>query len=317
LGIVLISKREIETLSADVRRIIDGQDVDLRDNREGTLSLLKNDIHTLAKLKNEQVDALQADRDALKDALANISHQLKTPLTSMMIMADLLENDRAQDAPAPDKQAEFIANIKTGLARTEWLVSSLLKMAKLDAGAVEFTRTRVSARTLVELALEPLQILLDVKNQRVTVVGETELKGTSQNPLHTSLRHIDSQSDAQAVSRGALYCDIRWTAEALTNILKNASEYSPEGSEIHVESGENPLYAWLAVKDSGTGISNAEIARLFKRFESSRSEKGYGIGLPLALAIMRGQNGDIQVDGGGKSNGDGATFTLKFLRDAH
>jgi len=285
---VLISKREIETLSADVRRIIDGQDVDLRDNREGALSLLKNDIHTLAKLKNEQVDALQADRAALKDALANISHQLKTPLTSMMIMADLLENDRAQDAPAPDKQAEFIANIKTGLARTEWLVSSLLKMAKLDAGAVEFTRTRVSARTLVELALEPLQILLDVKNQRVTVVGELEFN-----------------------------CDMRWTAEALTNILKNASEYSPEGSEIHVESGENPLYAWLAVKDRGTGISNAEIARLFKRFEGSRSEKGYGIGLPLALAIMRGQSGDIQVDGGGKSDGDGATFTLKFLRDAH
>ena len=133
-GTVPISKREITKLSADIRRIIDGEYIDLRDNREGVFSMLKNDIHTLFSIKNEQIQALLREKTAQKEAVANISHQIKTPLTSMTIMADLLS-----DAP-PQKREEFIANIKTGLARMEWLASALLKMAKLDAGGVEFSR---------------------------------------------------------------------------------------------------------------------------------------------------------------------------------
>jgi signal transduction histidine kinase len=260
-----------------VRRIIDGRDIDLRDNREGLFSILKNDIHTLASLKNEQVDALRRERAALRDNLANISHQLKTPLTSMMIMTDLLE-----DAP-PDRQAEFLANIRAGLARTEWLVSALLKMARIDAGAVEFARERVSADELNRLALEPLRILLDVKNQRVTCSG----------------------------GGAEMLCDRRWTAEALTNIVKNASEHSPDGGEIHISAGENPICAWVGVADSGKGLTNAELAGVFRRFEGSRSASGYGIGLPLTLAIMRGQNGDVHVE---NANDGGAVFTLKFYK---
>jgi signal transduction histidine kinase len=165
----------------------------------------------------------------------------------------------------------------------EWLVSALLKMARLDAGATEFSPERIDARALVRLALEPLRILLEVKNQSAEVLCETEL-----------------------------FCDRRWTAEALTNVIKNASEYSPEGGKIVIELGMNPICSWISVTDSGAGISAADIARLFRRYEGSRSEKGYGIGLPLALAIMRGQGGDIEVNGGGK--GAGARFTLKFYR---
>jgi signal transduction histidine kinase len=274
---VLIRKKEIEKLSADIRKIIDGEKIDLRDNRANAFSILKNDIHTLANLKNEQVDALGRDRDTLKETLADISHQLKTPITSMMIMADLLE-----DAP-PEKQAEFLKNIKTGLARMEWLVSTLLKMAKLEAGVVDFSCDFVKSTEIVELALETLKIPLDVKNQRITVSNDSEI-----------------------------YCDRRWTAEALTNILKNASEYSPDNSEIRIESGNNPICAWISVTDSGPGISKNEITKLFKRFEGSSSDKDYGIGLPIALAIMRGQNGDIEVDSGGHNLG--ATITLKFFK---
>jgi len=274
---VWIRKRDIKKLSDDIRKIIDGQELDLRDNREGVWGILKNDIHTLANLKNEQVDALGRERDTMKDTLTNISHQIKTPLTSMMIMADLLEN-----AP-PDKQAEFLLNIKIGLTRLEWLASALLKMAKLDAGAVEFTSENMQSDIIINLALEPLRILLDVKNQSVEISGEANL-----------------------------FCDKRWTAEALTNIIKNASEYSPEGGKIRIESGMNPICSWISVTDSGEGIANTKISSLFKRFEGSRNDKGYGIGLPLALAIMRGQNGDIEVDGGG--NGSGATFALKFYK---
>jgi len=278
--IVLIRKRDITNLSDDIRRIIDGQNIDLCDNREGVWRILKNDIHTLANLKNEQVSALRRERDKLADTLADMSHQLKTPLTSLMIMADLLE-----DAP-PEKQSEFIANIKTGLSRMEWLVSAFLKMAKLEAGAVEFQKERAQSRELVNLAIEPLKILLEIKNQRVETLCETEL-----------------------------LCDKRWTAEALTNIIKNASEYSPEGGLIRIESGANPICAWISVTDSGEGVMNP---RIFKRFEGAN----YGIGLPLALAIMRGQNGDVEVGspdagipGTGSPGGQsGSTFTLKFYK---
>jgi signal transduction histidine kinase len=271
---VLISKREIELLSAEIRMIIDGKNIDLRDNREGALSILKNDIYTLAVLKNEQVDALKRERDMLKDTLADISHQIKTPLTSMSLMTDLL-----LDAP-PEKQAEFIANIRSSLTRTEWLVSALLKMAKLEAGAITFSRVVISAKKLTEIAVKPLRILFDIKNQRIETDGDAEL-----------------------------YCDILWTAEALTNVLKNASEHSPDGSVIIIHVGANPLCAWISVTDSGKGISKSEIADIFKRFQGSRSDIGYGIGLPLSLAIMRSQNGDIEVE---DSGGAGATFTLKL-----
>jgi signal transduction histidine kinase len=275
---MMTSNRKLKELSENVRRIIDGQTVDLRDNREGVFSILKNDIHTLATLKNEQVDALQADKIALKETLADISHQLKTPLTSMLIMVDLLET-----VPS-EKQAEFIDNIRTSLMHTEWLVSTLLKMAKLDAGAVEFTRAEVSSSEIVHLALEPLQILLDIRNQSVSV-DSTDITIT---------------------------CDRRWTAEALTNILKNASEYSPVGGVITVSVGSNPICLWISVSDSGSGIASSDIPKLFKRYKGSRSEKGYGVGLSLSLAIMHGQNGDIEVNGG--SDGSGATFTLKFYK---
>ena len=270
-----ISKNEVKELSANIRKIIDGQNIDIRDNREGLWRILKNDIHTLASLKNEQVHALQNERDLMKDIIANISHQLKTPITSMMIMADLLET-----AP-PDKQVEFLSNVKTGLVRMEWLISALLKMAKLDAGVIDFARDNVSSAELLKTALEPLQILMEIKNQSVEICGEADIR-----------------------------CDKRWTAEALTNLIKNAMEHSPEGGKIQIESGENPICKWISVTDSGAGIANAKIPSLFRRFEVA-SEKGYGIGLPLALAIMQGQDGDIEVDGG-TGKGAGAMFTLKF-----
>jgi len=193
-----------------------------------------------------------------------------------MIMADLLEN-----AP-PEKQQEFIDNLKLGLSRLEWLAAALLKMAKLDAKAVEFDVKEIDSRVLIEMALEPVSILLELKNQKIEIEGQANV-----------------------------LCDERWTSEALSNIIKNASEYSPSDATIFVKVGKNPISAWIAVTDAGEGLSPKEIPKLFERFKGSRSEKGYGIGLPLAETIMRSQNGDIEIDGGGQ--GKGATFTLKIF----
>lgn len=273
---MMTSNRKLKELSKEVRRMIDGQDIDIRDNNEGILSLLKNDIYTLASMKSEQVDILQKERDNLADTLADISHQIKTPLTSMLLMLDLLES-----APE-EKQKEFIGNIRENLIHTEWLVSSLLKIAKLDAGAIQFRPSEIRVSELVRTAIQPLEILLDIKSQKVSVETDT-----------------------------TIVCDRRWTAEALTNIIKNASEYSPDGGIITVSAGQNPICSWIRITDSGSGIAAENIPKLFQRFEGSRSEKGFGVGLPLALAIMKRQNGDIEVDGGGK--GTGAAFTLKFF----
>lgn len=274
---MLVNKNEIKDLSEKIRKTIDGQEVDFRDNKEGPLSILKNDIHTLVNIKNEQLNAVEEEHALFIEFMENITHQLKTPVTSMMIMADLLEN------AAPDKQEEFVHNIQTSLNRMEWLVSTLLKMAKLDADAITFDMKKVSVRALLEAALEPLAILLEIKNQAV------ELK----NDL-------------------ALFCDKRWMSEALTNLIKNASEHSGENTVISIECGENPIYQWISVTDMGKGIRREDIARLFKRFEGSGSKNGYGIGLPLALAIVRRQNGDIEVDSG--KEGSGSTFTIKLYK---
>lgn len=274
---MLIKKSEITELSNNIRSVIDGKEVDFRDNREGAFPILKNDIYTLVKRKNEEMSTAQKERDLLAEYLADISHQLKTPITSMMIMAELLES-----APE-EKREEFIGNIKTSLTRMEWLVSSLLKMAKLDSKAVDFSVVTLPVSELVKAATQPLEILLDVKNQTVSILHDMKLA-----------------------------CDKRWTVEALTNLIKNASEYSKEDGKIVIDSGSNPIYNWVSITDSGEGLKKEQCAGLFKRFEYSTSENGYGIGLPLALSIIRGQNGDIEIDGGGK--GKGATFTIKFYK---
>lgn len=272
-----IRKKEVEQLSDFVKGYISGEELDIRDNREGAFSVLKNDIYSLVNKKNEQIKAIESERDILSDYMADISHQLKTPITSMMIMADLLEDAE------PEKQAEFIHNIRFSLNKMEWLVGALLKMAKLDAHVIDFVKKDVKASELVEAVKPSVAILLDVNNQTL------ELKNDC-----------------------VINCDKRWTVEALTNIVKNAIEYSPKDRVIKIDSGTNPMYDWISVKDSGNGIGKEQYAALFKRFENSTNENGFGIGMPLALSIVKGQGGTIDVDLGGE--GQGSTIVIKFFK---
>lgn len=275
--------REIENLSGYLRQISNGNySLDVRDNQEGELSILKNDIYKVTLMLSENSALLQHDKVQLTNAISDISHQLKTPLTSMTVMADLLSEPELP----PEKRTEFTRNIRIQLERIGWLVSSLLKFSKIDAGTVHFKKDLISLRTLFQKSLEPVLIPMDIKEQTVSIKGEDNV---------------------------SFLGDLNWTAEAIINILKNCVEHTPEGGEISISFAENALYTEVIIADNGKGIPKEELPYVFKRFYKGKnaSEDSIGIGLALSHSIITSQNGHIHV----KSGKDmGTQFHIKFYK---
>jgi signal transduction histidine kinase len=273
--------REIEKLSGYLRQISSGEyALDVRDNHEGELSILKNDIYKVTIMLSEQGALLQQDKIKLTNAISDISHQLKTPLTSMMMMADLLSDPMLPVA----KRTEFTRNIRIQLERIEWLVSSLLKLSKIDAGTVPFKKESIAVKQLIQKALEPVLIPMDIKEQSVSLSGEDSV---------------------------TFLGDLNWTAEAIINILKNCVEHTPEGGVISISFSENALFTEIVIEDNGKGIPKKDIPYIFKRFYKGKnaSEDSIGIGLAMAHSIITSQNGDIDVK---SKPGEGTRFRIKF-----
>ena len=172
--------------------------------------------------------------------------------------------------------------LKSLLRRTQWMVESLLKLSKLDAGTVKLERTKVSISDLIQRAAAPLAIPMDVRGQSL------QLECCSENML----------------------CDLTWTAEALGNILKNCSEHTPEGGRITVSVEKNALFTQITIDDTGPGLNTQDIPHLFERFYKGKnaSDSSYGIGLALSRTIVTAQNGTIQA----MNTSNGARFVLKF-----
>lgn len=262
--------RKIKQLVSYLERICSGEfGLDVRDNREGELSILKNELHRVTRILREQSQMLQDDKQNLAKAMSNISHQLKTPLTAMMMMSDFLQDD---NLPA-DKRSEFSAELRAQLERMEWLISALLKLSKLDAGTVEFKQNNTSVRALIEKAISPLSIPLDVHNQTLEINIPSEI---------------------------TINCDPDWTAEALLNIIKNCSEHTPDGGKIKISAEDSPILTTLTIEDSGDGINKEDLPHLFERFYRGKNAKrdSVGIGLAMAREIMLSQNGDILAENG-------------------
>lgn len=274
---------EIGNLSSYLRQISNGNyTLDVRDNQEGELSILKNDIYKVTLMLSEHSALLQHDKVQLTNAISDISHQLKTPLTSMTVMADLLSEPELP----PEKRTEFTRNIRIQLERIGWLVSSLLKFSKIDAGTVQFKKDTILVRTLFQKSLEPVLIPMDIKEQTVSIKGD------------------------DAVS---FLGDLNWTAEAVINILKNCVEHTPEGGEISISFAENALYTEVIIADNGKGISKEELPYVFQRFYKGKnaSEDSVGIGLALSHSIITSQNGDINIK---SEKGIGTQFHIKIYK---
>lgn len=275
--------RELEKLSIYLREISSGNDsLDVRDNQEGELSILKNDIYKVTLMLSEQRSLLQRDKMQLTDAISDISHQLKTPLTSMTVMADLLSS---ADLP-PVKRMEFTHNIRIQLERIDWLVSSLLKLSKMDAKTIPFKKEPVLVKQLIQQALEPVLIPMDIKEQTVSINGDDNV---------------------------SFIGDFNWTSEALINILKNGVEHTQEGGAIAISYTENALFTEIIIADNGKGIPKEDLPYIFKRFYKGKhaSEGSIGIGLAMAHSIIASQGGVIDVRSDGEN---GTEFHIKLYK---
>lgn len=257
--------------------------LDIQENADDELSGLRNEIYKTTVLLKQQAAQAVEQRQALADSVANISHQLKTPLTSAVVLLDNLAEDTGMDE---ETRRRFLSEILRQITGMSWLVTAMLKLSRLEAGVVELEKTGITVSDLVREAIRKLE--LDAEWKEITF----------------------STDIPEGVKLSA---DRKWTVEALTNLIKNAIEYSPQGGNVEIAVEENEIYTQITIKDCGRGMTQEEQKKLFTRFYngSSAREDSMGIGLALAREIVERQNGSLSV----KSRiGRGTVFTLKFMK---
>lgn len=274
--------KNLKQLGIYMDHVLNGNYIlDIKNYEEGNLSTLKNDIYKLTiKLKEEKDRSLQ-DKKELEQVLSDISHQIRTPLTSMYVINDLLRKDDIDDKT----KEEFLEKNKTQLERIEWLVTSLLKMSRLDSGSIQLKLEPTDVKKVIEEALEPLQIPMELKNIEVVMIGQTVL----------------------------VRMDSHWTVEVFVNVLKNAYEHTKEGGKITITIKDNPIYTEVSIHDTGCGIKKEELPYIFKRFYTgSGNKESIGVGLNMAKKVMEKQNGEIYATSVEK---EGTTFFIKFYKN--
>lgn len=274
---------KISSLSQDIDRLLHGEEsIRFDDYVEGELAVLGNEISKMTIRLLEQSEQLQKDKNYLADSLADISHQLKTPLTSLEILNAAL----SQEGIDEEQRSVLLQEQLSLLSRMEWLIAVLLKLSRLDAGTIEFEKKPFSMKELVQLATATFDVTLDIKNITMNISDLSEIR---------------------------LYGDIKWLAEALSNVVKNCIESTPSGGQIEISAEENAMYVKLYIMDNGSGIPEEDIPHLFERFFRGKNsgKNGVGIGLSLAKAIITQQNGTITVE---NQIPQGAKFTICLFR---
>ena len=271
--------RRLTALAEELDRILHEDDrLLVADAEEGELAILQSQLGKLTTRLREQNDALKRDKVYLADSLADIAHQLRTPLTSVNLVFTLLK-----DEADPARRRALLREGTALLGQMDWLLTTLLKISRLDAGVIELKREPVPLSALVDTAAEPLRIPLE---------------------LHDIALDVRLSPDA------AWQGDKLWLAEALRNILKNCMEHTPDGGRIAVECDDNPLFTALTIHDSGPGFDESELPYLFDRFYRGQGGgAGYGIGLALAQSIVTRQGGTITAK---NAPGGGAVFVVRF-----
>ncbi|MBQ3005103.1 MAG: HAMP domain-containing histidine kinase [Clostridia bacterium] len=274
--------KKIYDLSADIDRILHNEDTNISLDKyaEGELGVLQSEIHKMTLHLKEQRQLLQNDKIYLADSIADISHQIRTPLTSINLLVHLLsENDISEE-----KRLNLNRELLDLLSRIDWLITTLLKISKLDAGTVEFTNERIGLSTLINKSVSPLLIPVELRNQTLEIKADGEFFG-----------------------------DTLWTQEAIVNIVKNCMEHTSENGKIRISANENALYSEIIISDNGIGISKEDLPHIFERFYKGKNsdDKSFGVGLALSRMIITKQNGTIKAE----NNSDGgASFIIRFYK---
>lgn len=258
-------------------------DLKIAENTEDDLINFRNELYKIAIMLKEQASQSINDKKALQTSLEDISHQLKTPLTSISIMLDNIRENPNMDEHT---RQEFIYEISRQINWINWLVISLLKLSKLDSNTAVFVQKEIKVEDLINNVVKNLAIPIDIKQQNVIVNGS---------------------SDVMFVG------DYNWQLEALTNIVKNCIEHTVENKNIYINWEENNFYTKIAIKDEGVGIDKKDVKHIFERFYKGKnsSENSVGIGLALAKSIIEKDNGYIIC---ASELGRGTTFEIKYMK---
>lgn len=257
--------------------------LNIEENTEDELSILKNELYKITIMLKEVAENSQKDKTTLKDSLSDISHQIKTPITSILIMLDNILSD--ENMPE-DIKKDFIKDIKREIVNIKFLVESILKLSKIDSNSIKFIKKEVLIKDIINEAVKNVSMLSELKNIEIIVSGDDSIK---------------------------TICDLKWQVEAITNILKNCIEHSYENRKIYINYNQNNMYTELKIEDNGTGIDAKDLPHIFERFYKGKnsSSDSVGIGLALSKSIIESNNGYIQVDS--KLN-KGTTFIIKYLK---
>ena len=248
-------------------------------NQEGQMGLLKTELMKMTTVLKEKVALLHSEKIFLNDTISDISHQLKTPMTSLMLLTDLMYNDLDKE-----KKIEFLDRTNAQLSRMDWLIKSMLKLSKLEAKVIDFKTEKVNINELIRRSISPLSVPMELKNISLNINGDKE---------------------------ASYIGDIEWSSEALGNIIKNCIEHTKEGGNLNISYEENPIYSEIVIKDNGEGIDKDDIPNIFKRFYKGKNSKSdsVGIGLAMAKSIIESQNGDIYVK---SEKNKGTEFHITF-----
>lgn len=258
-------------------------DLDINENSEDELSNLKNELYKITIMLKEESEISKKDKDNLKMSVEDISHQLKTPLTSITIMLDNLKDNPNMDENIKQK---FIFEISKQIDWINWLVISMLKLSKLDANVVQFYEEKINLKKFIEEIIKNLEIPIEIKNQQIIIEGNES---------------------------ASFVGDYKWQQEAVTNIIKNCIEHNKENGKIYIKYEENTLFTKITIRDEGEGMTKEDLKHIFERFYKGQnsSENSVGIGLALAKNIIEKNNGMISC----KSELDkGTEFVIKYMK---
>ena len=276
---------KINIISNGVEKVLEGEyDMMLEGGDEGEFSILYNQLNLLVNRLIENMEKLKKEKEFLKNIVSDISHQLKTPLSSIIMLNELMISKEDMDE---ETKVKFLNKTSEQLTRMEWLIVNLLKIARIEAGAINYKIKNQPVIITINKAISPLKESANKKNQNIIIEEEGKV-------------YLNHDSD--------------WMTEAIGNIIKNAIEHTKDYGTISIEIKESPLLVNIVIRDNGAGIKKEELPYIFERFYKGKNEVkpiSIGIGLTLSKSIIESNGGSISVK---STEGEGTEFTITFLK---